>query len=118
MGTATYRIKKVPDPIAMVANSKGGRISRDILIAQGAVIPKMENFDFNLKPTPVITGFRMTLYRNGELVELDGTGNRFTEKMVNELKKTRSGDKVYIDYIRVKMPDGPRSLPPVNFVLN
>ena len=76
-------------------------------------------FEFDLKPTPVITSFRMSVYRQSQgLMEMDGTGNRFTEKMVNESKKTRSGDKVYIDYIRVKMPDGPRSLPPVNFVLN
>jgi hypothetical protein len=118
MGTATYRIKKVPDPVAVVADSRGGKISRDILIGQGAVIPKMENFDFYLKPPPVITSFRMSVYRNGNLTELDGTGNRFTEKMVNELKKTRAGDKVYFDYIRVRMPDGPRSLPPINFVIN
>jgi gliding motility-associated protein GldM len=117
MGTAKYRVKKVPNPIATIADLKGGRISKEILIAQGAIIPKMEDFVFDLYPT--ITSFRMSLYTTSQgLQEFDGTSNRLTEKMVAELKKARVGDKVYFDFIRAKMPDGPRSLQPINFILN
>jgi len=116
MGAATYRIKRVPDPVAKIANRNEGSISKEVLAAN-ALIPTMGDFVYDLYP--VITGFRMSLYRkNVGLIEMDGTGNRLTPKMQEELRKAKPGDKVFFDYIRAQMPDGPRSLPSINFVLN
>lgn len=116
MGTATYRIKRVPDPVAKIANRNEGSISKEIILAN-ALIPTMGDFVYPLYP--VITSFRMTLYRkNIGLIEMDGQGNRLTPKMQEELKKAKPGDRVYFDYIRAKMPEGPRSLPSINFIIN
>ena len=118
MGTARYRVKRLPSPVAMIAGSKGGPISKSVLAAQSAIIPVMENFDFELFPR--ITGFRMSLYKKGsDPIEIDATDNRLTSKMQDEIRKAKVGDKVYFEYIKGSMPDGSRpTLSAVGFVLN
>ena len=118
MGTANYRVKRLPAPVAMIAGSKGGTISKATLAAQSAIIPVMENFDFELFPK--ITGFRMSMYRKGQdPVEIDATDNRLTSKMQDEIRKAKVGDKVYFEYIKGSMPDGSKpQLSTVGFVLN
>ena len=116
MGKATYRVKRVPDPVAKIAGKNEGTISKEVLIVN-SLIPTMGDFVFDLYP--IITSYRMSLYRrNVGLIEIDGTDNRLTPRMQEELRKAKTGDKVYFEYIRVKMPDGPRSLPSINFTLN
>jgi gliding motility-associated protein GldM len=118
MGTPHYRVKRLPSPIAMIAGSKGGSISKATLAAQSAIIPVMENFDFELFPK--ITGFRMSMYPKGkDPVELDATDNRLTSKMQDAIRSGKVGDKVYFEYIKGNMPDGSKpSLSPIGFVLN
>ena len=118
MGTAKYRVKRLPSPVAMIAGSKGGSISKSVLAAQSAIIPVMENFDFELFPR--ITGFRMSLFKKGaDPIEIDATDNRFTAKMQDEIRKAKVGDKVYFEYIKGFMPDGSKpQLSTVGFVLN
>jgi gliding motility-associated protein GldM len=119
MGTAKYRVKRLPTPVAMIGGSKGGSISKSALAAQSAIIPVMENFDFELFPR--ITGFRMTMYQKGkpDPIELDSPDNKFTQKMLDAIRSGRVGDKVYFEYIKGAMPDGSKpSLSPIGFVLN
>ncbi|MBK5286254.1 MAG: gliding motility protein GldM [Bacteroidia bacterium] len=117
MGTAKYRVKRLPTPIAMLAGSKGGPISKSTLAAQSAIIPVMENFDFELFPR--ITGFRMSMYPKGkDPIEIDSQDNKLTTKMQDAIRNGRVGDKVYFEYIRGKMPDGTSpSLSGIGFVL-
>jgi gliding motility-associated protein GldM len=119
MGTAVYRVKRLPTPVAMIGGLKGGPISKSELAAKGAIIPVMENFDFELFPR--ITGFRMTMYQKGkpDPIELDATDNRFTPKMLDAIRAGRVGDKVYFESIRGSMPDGTKpSLSSIAFTLN
>jgi gliding motility-associated protein GldM len=118
MGTAKYRVKRLPAPIAMIAGSKGGPISKSTLAAQSAIIPVMENFDFELFPK--ITGFRMSMYPRGkDPIELDATDNRLTQKMQDAIRAGKVGDKVYFEYIKGNMPDGSKpTLSAIGFVLN
>ena len=58
MGAFEYRVKRVPDPVATISNSKGGNIGKNLLMA-GTLIPILENFDFKLFFK--ITGFKMTI---------------------------------------------------------
>ena len=111
-------MKRLPSPIAMIAGSKGGPISKSVLAAQSAIIPVMENFDFELFPK--ITGFRMTMYPKGkDPIELDANDNRLTSKMQDAIRAGRVSDRVYFEFIKAIMPDGSKpQLSTVGFVLN
>jgi gliding motility-associated protein GldM len=119
MGTFEYRVKRVPDPIATIANSKGGPINKNVLAA-GTLIPLLENFDFQLFFK--ITKFRLTVIPKGkDLLEYEGSGNQLTGQMREAIQKLRAGDKVFFEYIKAIMDKSPdrteRSLSPMAFTV-
>ena len=119
MGSFDYRVKRVPDPVATISNSKGGPINKNLLAA-GTLIPVLENFDFELFFK--IIGYKITVIQTGkDPIELEGQGNQLTQQMRDAVSKLRSGSKVYIEYIKAKMATGAdqstRSLSPMSFVI-
>ena len=119
MGSFEYRVKKVPDPVATIASSKGGMLNKNILAA-GTLIPTLENFDFELFFK--ITGFRMTIVRKGkDPFEKEATGNQLSQDMRDEIAKARAGDKVFFEFIKAKMATGAdqstRTLSPMAFTI-
>ncbi len=118
MGSMKYRVKRVPDPVAKCANSKGGPINKSILAAQPGIVSIMENFDFELYFK--VKNFKMTIVRKGrDPIELSSDGNFFTPQMKEIIQTSPLGTKIYIEYIKASGPDGTvRSLSPLNFVLN
>ncbi len=117
MGQFKYRVKRVPDPVAMVNGKKGGPINKAELAAATSVNSIMENFDFELYFR--VTKFRMTLIKKGrDPIELDSDGNLITAQMKQAISGSGPGSKVYFEYIKASGPDGTtRSLSSVNFVL-
>ncbi|MCX6290239.1 MAG: gliding motility protein GldM [Bacteroidetes bacterium] len=119
MGSFEYRVKRVPDPVATISNSKGGPINKNLLAA-GTLIPVLENFDFELFFK--IMSFKITIVQTGkDPLELEGQGNQLTQPMRDAVSKLRGGSKVYIEYIKAKMATGAdqstRSLSPMSFVI-
>jgi len=119
MGNFEYRIKRVPDPVASISNSKGGPINKNMLAA-GTLIPTLENFDFELFFR--ITNFRITIIQRGkDPQEFEGQGNQLTQQMRDMVAKLPGGSKVYFEYIKAKMATGAdqstRSLSPMSFVI-
>jgi gliding motility-associated protein GldM len=117
MGQFKYRVKRVPDPVAMVNGKKGGPINKNELAAATSVNSIMENFDFELYFK--VTKFRMTLIKRGkDPIELDSPSNLMTPQMKQAISAAGPGAKVYFEYIKASGPDGTtRSLNSVNFVL-
>ena len=106
MGSTEYRIKKVPNPTPKIANISSGKISPNVMIAAGAIIPQMpEDFDFKYD-------FRITSFnfigtsRGGDLFEKRGNGNQLTNEMKEYIKNARNGAKIWIEDIKAKSPDG------------
>ncbi len=119
MGSFEYRVKKVPDPVATIASLKGGPTNKN-LIAAGTLIPQLENFDFELFFK--ITGFKITIVRKGkDPYEKETTGNQLTQEMRDQIAATRTGDKVFFEYIKAKMATGAdqstRNLSPMAFTI-
>ncbi len=119
MGSFEYRVKKVPDPVATIASSKGGTLNKNVLAA-GTLIPQLENFDFELFFK--ITGFKLTIAGKGrDILEFETTGNQLTQQMRDQLAKSRTGDKVFFEYIKAKMATGAdqstRTLSPMAFTV-
>lgn len=117
MGVMEFRVKFVPNPVAKVNNQTDGGITRSDLLAQSAVIPLLENFDFELFFQ--VTSFTMVKLSKGRDPERENsTTNRITPAMKDIIKNARIGDIIIFEAIRAKGPDGnPRALNPVSLTL-
>ena len=105
LGSQEYRVKVIPKPTVKLGNKQGGRISREELIAQGGFRVSMEGFDFPV--TYSVVEYDMSFTTGGDAqAPLQGKGGRFSSEMTSKIQKLRRGNKVFIDNIRVKGPDG------------
>ena len=117
VGSREFRVKRVPSPIAKIGNSDGGPMNRNVLLASGAIIPNMpEDFEFDLNFN--IISFSFAMVRGGDLISRIGRGNVLTDEMKNIVRNAKRGEKVWIDEIIAKGPDGAnRRLNSINLVI-
>jgi hypothetical protein len=114
--TLTYRVKKIPDPVARIANVSGGCISKALLSAAVSIIPTLQNFDFDLNF--VIISFTMTMNIKGDLIEKNAIGNKLTADMITMINAAATGTKIYFENIKAVGPDGStRTLNSINLKL-
>jgi len=105
MGSIEYRVKNVPSPTAFIANTDGGAAPRDMILASGAIIPRMPS-DFEFDLNFIVTSFKFSGNRKGDLVDYAGNGNILTQQMKDFIRQARRGDKVILEDIFAKGPDG------------
>lgn len=107
----TFRVKTVPDPVAMVGKSKGGIMSVSEFKAQLGVRADLENFVFEGVQFTV-TSF--TLYCTGagfpDPQYRTVNGNSF-DAVRDIINKCKPGTTVTLDEIRVSGPGGSRKIP-------
>ncbi|MDR2084803.1 MAG: gliding motility protein GldM [Bacteroidales bacterium] len=110
LGTQEYRIKRVPNPTATIANQYSGTIDKNILLAAGAVIPKMpEDFEFDL--TFQIVRFDFVGSKGGgDLIRESSNSGSLNANMKSFIQNSKRGDKIWIENIVAKGPDGERTL--------
>jgi gliding motility-associated protein GldM len=109
MGSAEFRIRRVPSPQAEVAGQLEGTIDKSTLLAAGAIIPVMRDFEFELFFE--VKSFRMTTIVGGDGISKRGNGNRFSEEMISMIQSARKGQKFIFENIQAEGPDKiPRSL--------
>jgi gliding motility-associated protein GldM len=110
MGSMKFRVKKVPSPLASYAGVTGdGKVSKGELMQASGVIPKLDDFVFDLK-FPVIS-WVMSMNVNGAFVDYNAQGPGTTGQMKELLNRAKSGGKVLIEQVKVQAPDGVRSIP-------
>ncbi|MGH2643177.1 MAG: gliding motility protein GldM [Chitinophagaceae bacterium] len=117
-GTMEFRVKRVPDPVAEVGGSKGGRMQSAAFRVQEGVQAVLENFYFDLK-FPV-THFTIAFEGTGFDNYVQETSNSayFTPAIKQLMQRCRPGTRVFFDDIRAKAPDGTtRNLPSIFFNL-
>ena len=117
IGSTPFRVKKVPDPVASVANKNDGVISRNELEAQLGVLAKIPDFDFEMNFT--VTSFVVSTSKAGFIIDKPTKGNRFSQEQRDLMKGLNSGSRLYIESIVVKGDDGTtRNLPAISFKIN
>jgi len=120
LGTREFRVKRVPDPVAVVgtdpANRRGGTISKATLANQAGVKADLENFDFDLKF--VVTSFTVSANIKGFVKDEPSKSAAFTPAQKALINQLAPGSRVSIDDIKAKGPDGSiRDLGSINFKL-
>ncbi|MBP8042837.1 MAG: gliding motility protein GldM [Bacteroidales bacterium] len=117
MGSMKFRVKRVPNPVPYVGNVNSGLIPKGTLLAAGGVIPRMDGFEFEAYFQ--ITGFTLTMKKGPDLIELRSSSAKFTPQMVTMLNGASKGQKVYIEDIKARGPDGTnRSLSSIALKIN
>lgn len=116
MGEMVFRVKKVPDPVAMVAQMSSGNIARERLRLQQIVSATLVDFDFDLSFE--VTNFDMSVPTSGGLTTtLHSNSFRFTDEQKRMLNGLGAGDKVSFENINAKISgdknDAERKLSPI-----
>jgi gliding motility-associated protein GldM len=104
MGSMTFRVKALPDPVAKVGGKKGGYIAKNELIAQQFVLADLEGFDFEARFT--VTEFTVSIKKGGFDQDVSSHSQRFTDAQKDLLKNLNRGDKVIFTDIKAKGPSG------------
>jgi GldM C-terminal domain. len=112
--TVDFRVKPIPDPVAKIAGKNGGKIKKNLLLAQQGVDAAMDNFDFDLKFN--ITGFTVSTIQKGFTIDEESRTDTFTPEQIKMFRNLKRNNKVYIEDIRAVGPDGvTRNLPAIVF---
>lgn len=113
-----YRVKYLPDPAAFVANLRGGPIPAGDLKAQGGIIARLVDSDFEAAFKVVsysvgAVGGKYPVYQTSV-----NEGNRWSGAAATIINNATPGTSVFFDNIRVVGPDGrTRELPQMSFNL-
>ncbi|MCM1531280.1 MAG: gliding motility protein GldM [Bacteroides sp.] len=111
MGSKTFRVKRVPDPVARINGQEEGvkRIDKNTLANAGGLLVSMKDFEFELNLK--IAAFNVQVSRDGELSPMmNSNGNKFTQGMIDNFKRCKRGDKIFFTDIYAAMPEGNRML--------
>ncbi len=112
--TIDFRVKPIPDPEARVAGKRGGKIKKNLLLAQTGVDAVMENFDFDLNFK--VVSFTISTLVKGYTVDQASSSDSFTSEQMAMLRNLKRNQKIYIEDIKAVGPDGDtRELPAMVF---
>lgn len=112
MGSVNFRVRTVPNPVPYIANKKEGLAAKEELLVAGSIIPRMENFDFDLRFEMV--SFTMVTIVGGDVREFQASGGRLTPEMRGAIERSTRGQRITFENLIAKGPDGNRPLPPIN----
>lgn len=105
MGTASFRVRALPDPVVKVAGKKGGKITKNVLAAQAGVFADMENFEFDLE-FKIVEFTVSTTDKGGYYIDAKTKGNAFTKQQYELIKGQRPGSRINIEDVKAVGPDG------------
>ena len=106
LGSNTFRVKDVPDPVAMWSGMKSsdGSISVSQVLGFNPLGAEMDKFDFDLKTS--VKSFTLKVTKDGTYLEEKSNSYNLTSDMVEILRSARRGMTIYFEDIVVNMPGG------------
>lgn len=114
-GNFEFRVKRIPDPVAKIANKPGGNISAGELKVQKGIAAVLEGFDFDAKFT-VVSFDMVYAAKRQDLAVARGNGPSFNGQMQGYLGRAKPGDLFYFENVKVRGPDGQtRPIPGITF---
>lgn len=118
LGIVEFRVKYIPEPVAMVAGKQGGAISKNVLRAQVGITSVLLGFDFDARF--VVERFTISIIRKGKSFYVEECTNpKFTDSTKNAFDKLADGDKIIFTDIVCRGPDSrSRRLQPIEFIVS
>ena len=99
-----FRVKSIPNPVAIFANKSTGSVPRATAAAQQGVFAILPDFDFDLQYS--ITGFTVLYSDKGSDYEEISTGSNLTAKQKDLIGRLTRGKNLIIKDIKALGPDG------------
>lgn len=116
IGSAKFRVKRIPKPTARVAGLTGGRISAAQLRGQNVVSASLDNFEFDARFTISKFNVYIAKPRVDPIGPYSTSGASFSAQMKTGLAAATSGTVVMIYDIVGVGPDGvAQNLDPITF---
>ena len=98
VGTHTFIVRDLPDPVPYVGNLKWGKVKKSSFFSMGGLISKGEE----VHNDGIVKRFTITIVREDRcLSSLTNVGYRFEEATFQMLKLLQNGDRVLISSIEV-----------------
>jgi gliding motility-associated protein GldM len=98
-----YRVKRIPDPVAKIANRVDGDIGNGEFKVQRGIAAILENFDFDANCT--IQSFRVVyIARRQDAVIVQNDGALFGAQAKDVINKAKPGDQYIFDDIKARCP--------------
>ena len=117
MGSMTFRLKRVPDPIAKVGGKNEGFISKSLLLASPYLVPEMPvGFDFDLRFT--VTSFTFVTEMAGDIITIKVQGNRLTPEIMKMVQDAKKNKRIWFEDINVRGPDEERTIAGIGLRIN
>jgi len=117
IGTQEFRVKPVPNPVAKIANSKGGQIAKNLLMAQSGIKADMEGFEFDLGTNKfLVSGFKVSaIGKGGYSEDVICNGPLFNSQVVSLIKGLTRGQRVTFSDIYAKGLGSTRDIGSISF---
>jgi gliding motility-associated protein GldM len=109
VGVLPFRVRRVPDPVAVFANVQGGNVTKGEIVAQSGVFAKYKDFDFDLSCQ--VTEFNLTFEDKGFWKDSHSNSARLTDENKAFLNSLTRGKRLIIEKIKAVGKDKkPRDL--------
>ena len=114
MKTQTFRVKKLPTPMASVSGITGKTVSKgELSAAQGMVAKMPDDFEFDLKYT--VTSFNISVAgKGGYDKDASSTSAYFSSSQKELFNTLQPGQRVFISDIKATGPGGTVDLSPID----
>lgn len=118
VGTKSFRIFPVPNPVPKIADQMGGNISRVVLEDAGEVKAVLENFIMeNIKYT-VKSYTVVTKDASGFDKFIQNTGARYNDQVLSVIRGLKRRDRITFENVIATGPDGDRNIGTMAFTIN
>lgn len=114
-----FRVKLIPNPVAMLGNKFQGTMSSGEFKANQGIIPRLEGFDFDAKCN--IVSFRMVRSPKREDPRIaENNGGRYGSEAQNLVGMAKPGDMYFFEEVKCKCPGDKyvRDINPLTFRIN
>ncbi len=98
-----FRVKRIPTPVPMLSDKRGGAMPNGVFKAQQGVIPVLEGFEFDAKCS--IQGYnlvRVAPRQDAQIVT--NTGGKFSPQASGLIQQAKPGDRYLFEQIKGRCP--------------
>ncbi len=101
--TKQFRVKRIPDPVALLGREEDGTIQSGTFRAQRLVLAELKNFDFDARCN--IVGYEFVYQPKGrDVVPVTNRGEKFNAQVQQLVQRASPGDTYYFRNIKAKCP--------------